>query len=132
MNAKSYRLLSEVHRDLAELMFIAARESPLPFEITEGLRTQERQSGLFKAGASKTMNSRHLTGHAVDIVCLVDGEVRWDWPLYERVAAHIKEVAGSLSMKIVWGGDWKTLRDGPHYELDRNFYPADKPKTTAI
>lgn len=126
MNAKSHRLLNSVHSELALLMTSAERDSPVHFEITEGLRTQERQAQLLKAGASRTMNSRHLTGHAVDIVCLVDGEVRWDWPLYERVAEHIKRVAEQMDVDIIWGGDWR-MRDGPHYELDRDRYPAPSP-----
>jgi peptidoglycan L-alanyl-D-glutamate endopeptidase CwlK len=24
---------------------------------------------------------------------------------------------------IVWGGDWRTFKDGPHFELDRRKYP---------
>jgi peptidoglycan L-alanyl-D-glutamate endopeptidase CwlK len=71
------------------------------------------------------MNSRHLTGHAVDVVCYVNGKVRWDWPLYEKLSETVKECARELEVPITWGGDWKSLRDGPHYELDRDEYPAD-------
>ena len=69
------------------------------------------------------MDSRHLTGHAADFYVVVGGKVRWDWPLYATVGAHIKKVAEELSIEIVWGGDWKTFKDGPHIELDRKFYP---------
>lgn len=135
LNAKSHRLLGEIHSDLAIVISAAAYESPVIFEVTEGLRTYERQKNLVKAGASKTLNSRHLTGHAVDIVCIVNGEARWDWPLYERVAQHILMIADNLTIPVVWGGNWPTFRDGPHYELDRNAYPSEqinKPKLSIL
>lgn len=97
--------------------------TPVDFRIIEGLRTVTRQKQLFAAGASKTMNSRHLTGHAVDVAALVGGQVRWDWPLYGRIAAAFKQAALELDTPIVWGGDWPTLKDGPHFELDRRRYP---------
>ena len=64
------------------------------------------------------LNSRHLTGHAIDIAAWVNG-VRWDWPLYEELSKTFKRVATQLDIPIVWGGDWVSFRDGPHYELDR-------------
>jgi peptidoglycan L-alanyl-D-glutamate endopeptidase CwlK len=68
------------------------------------------------------MNSRHLTGHAVDLVAYVGSEVRWDWPLYHKIADAMKRAANSLGVPIVWGGDWRTFKDGPHFELDRKVY----------
>jgi peptidoglycan L-alanyl-D-glutamate endopeptidase CwlK len=97
--------------------------TPVDFRIIEGLRTVTRQKQLFAAGASKTMNSRHLTGKAVDVAALVGGQVRWDWPLYARIAAAFKQAALEKDTPIVWGGDWPTLKDGPHFELDRRRYP---------
>ena len=81
-----------------------------------------RQQQLFNSGASTTMNSRHLTGHAVDLGAWV-GAVRWDWPLYHRIAEAMKAAAAELGVSIIWGGDWKTFKDGPHFELDRKVYP---------
>ena len=91
--------------------------------ITEGLRTPARQAELVKAGASRTSNSRHITGHAVDVAALVEGQVRWDWPLYGRIAAAFRQAAKELRVPLTWGGDWPKLRDGPHFELDRKAYP---------
>ena len=94
------------------------------FIVTEGLRTAEKQAALFKAGASQTLRSRHLTGHAVDLAALVDGDVRWDWPLYEKLAEHVKKTAASLvpPVPVEAGTDWK-MRDGPHFQLPRTLYP---------
>lgn len=121
--ARSIANLKGVHPDLVAVMQRAITMTPVDFMITEGLRTKERQAQLVKAGASKTMNSRHLTGHAVDIAPVVAGEVRWDWELFRRIAPVIKEAAAKLKTPIVWGGDWRTFKDGPHFELDRKHYP---------
>lgn len=119
---RSKERLNGVHPDMVKVMEEAIKESPLDFSITEGLRTRERQQELFSAGKSQTMNSRHLTGKAVDIAVLVDGKVTWDFPKYQIVADHIKKVAKELEIDIVWGGDWVSFRDGPHYELHRSKY----------
>ena len=114
--------LKGVHPDLVKVMQEAIKESPLDFGITEGLRTLERQKELFEAGKSQTMNSRHLKGFAVDIAVLVDGKLTWEFPKYQIVADHIKKVAKNLGIPIVWGGDWVSFKDGPHFELNRSKY----------
>lgn len=123
LSVRSRSRLKGVHPALVAVVEAAAARSPVDFMITEGLRSPERQAGLVRAGASRTLKSRHLTGHAVDVAALVEGRVRWDWPLYERIAAAFKSAALELKTPLVWGGDWKSLRDGPHFELDRKAYP---------
>ena len=129
MNIRSHQRLDKAHPDLRKLLIEAAKKCPIDYEISETLRTKARQAELLKAGASQTMRSRHLAhpsdglSRAADIYCTVEGKLRWDWPLYSKAAAHIKETAKSLGISIVWGGDWRTLRDGPHFELDRKVYP---------
>lgn len=122
-SVRSVKNLAGVHPDLVAVMNVAIKDSPLDFAITEGLRTPERQQKLAAAGASSTLNSRHLTGHAVDVAVFVDGQVRWDWPLYDTLAVHIKKCAAELKIPIEWGGDWKRFRDGPHYQLPWERYP---------
>ena len=114
--------LAGVHPDLVRVIEAARLRSP--FIITEGLRTAARQRELMAAGATRTLNSRHLTGHAVDVAVLVAGEVRWDWPLYVRLSEVVKGVAAAEGVPITWGGDWRGFRDGPHYELPWERYPA--------
>jgi peptidoglycan L-alanyl-D-glutamate endopeptidase CwlK len=121
--ARSKNNLKYVHPDLVKVMETALLTSPLDFAITEGLRSESRQRELIEAGASMTMNSRHRTGHAVDVAIYVNREVRWDWPLYERLAGHIKATAQRLAIPIEWGGDWKRFPDGPHYQLPWERYP---------
>lgn len=115
--------LSGVHPDLVRVVKRAIEITDTDFRVTEGLRTKARQKQLVKAGASKTMNSRHLTGHAVDLVALLNGQVRWDWPLYHKIAAAMKIAAKELKVPLEWGGDWKTFKDGPHFQLPWKQYP---------
>ena len=122
LNERSKRALQGVHPDLVRVVNRAAELMPGGFIITEGLRTKERQRELFAKGLSKTMNSRHLTGHAIDFAPLVDGDVSWKWPAFHPVAAAFKKAAAELKIPIVWGGDWKRFKDGPHIELDRRVY----------
>lgn len=123
LSTTSRRKMDGVHPDLVRVVERAIQLTPIDFKITEGLRTAKRQASLVSAGASRTLKSRHLTGHAVDICALVGGQVRWDWPLYPRIADAFKKAAKELDVEIVWGGDWPTLRDGPHFELSRKVYP---------
>ena len=132
LTARDKKLLVGVHPDLVRVIEHAARISPFPFRITEGVRTLARQRQLVAKGASKTLNSRHLTGHAVDIVPLVDldgdGKISskeiYHWPLYHQLAKAIKQAARAEKVSITWGGDWRTFKDGPHWELSWKAYPA--------
>lgn len=123
LSQRSLKRLAGVHPRLVALVKEASALTPVDFMVTEGLRTPARQAALVRAGASRTRRSRHLTGHAVDVAALVDGQVRWDWPLYPRIAAAFKAAAARQGTAIVWGGDWPALRDGPHFELDRKVFP---------
>lgn len=123
LSARSQARMVGVHPRLVAVVREAITLTPVDFMVTEGLRTPDRQAALVRAGASRTKRSRHLTGHAVDVAALVDGQVRWDWPLYPRIAAAFKAAAALQGTAIVWGGDWATLRDGPHFELDRKVFP---------
>ena len=123
LGSRSRARLKGVHPDLVRVVELALTYSQHDFLITEGLRTVARQKALLEAGASRTMNSRHITGHAIDFAVLIAGKVRWDWPLYGPVADAFKRAAKELKVPIVWGGDWVSLRDGPHIELRRKEYP---------
>lgn len=122
-STRSRRNLDGVHPALVKVAARALELSPVDFMVTEGLRSVTRQKELFRAGATRTMNSRHLTGHALDVAALVGGKVRWDWPLYAQIAQAFKQAALEQGVALVWGGDWRTFKDGPHFELDRRVFP---------
>jgi len=107
-----------VNQQLQDVVRKAVTRAPWDILVVEGLRTVERQKKLVEAGASWTMNSRHLTGRAVDLAPYIDGGPRWDWPLFYKLADAMKTAARELGVGIVWGGDWRPpRRDGPHFEL---------------
>ena len=116
---RSLNNLKGVDMKLVDLMTEVLQKSPYDFGITEGLRTIEKQKEYVKAGKSQTMKSYHLRGKAVDIVVYKDGKVTWDLKYYKEVADVIKSVAKSKGVRITWGGDWKTLVDGPHFQIEK-------------
>ena len=123
LGKRSQERLAGVHPDLVRVVERAITLTTVDFTVLEGLRTPERQAQLVKAGASQTMNSRHLTGHAVDLGAWVGGQVRWDWPLYHKIAKAMKMAASDLEIAIEWGGDWQSFPDGPHWQLPWKEYP---------
>jgi peptidoglycan L-alanyl-D-glutamate endopeptidase CwlK len=150
LSKKSLKNLEYVHEDLCLVVNRAIELTDTDFMVFEGYRSVTRQKALVKAGASHTMNSRHLSGHAVDLVPVLTGMPRWDWPLCYRVAEAMKLAALEYSIPIVWGGVWdrilngfekscedevmdyvarrrnlgdRAFIDGPHFELPRENYP---------
>jgi peptidoglycan L-alanyl-D-glutamate endopeptidase CwlK len=123
LGQRSRTRLQGVHPDLVKVVERAIEITTVDFAVLEGLRDPARQKLLVESGASQTLNSRHITGHAVDLGALVDNRIDWSWPLYHKIADAMKEAARELNVPIVWGGDWRTFKDGPHYELDRRKYP---------
>lgn len=118
--------LKGVHPDLVKVVHRALAMSEQDFVVIEGVRTKEKQAEYIKKGASKTMNSRHLTGHAVDLYPYMgNGKLEMnDWSIFRKVANAMKQASQELNIPIVWGGDWKKFKDGPHFELDRKVYPS--------
>ncbi len=126
LSDRSEKNLVGVHSTLEAVVRLAAQTAD--FVVTEGVRTKERQAVLYKQGASWTMNSRHLTGHAVDLAALIDFdgdgdmEIRWDWPLYTKLNEAMQKAAADLGVTLTWGGNWQK-RDGPHWEINPAQYP---------
>lgn len=147
LSKRSLARMSGVHPDLEAVVKRAIELTAIDFGVTEGLRTTARQRELVAAGASKTMNSRHITGHAVDVVAYLGSEVRWDFGLYLTIAEAFRQAARELNIPVVWGACWTTINrvddlgaavagyterkrreggrpliDGPHFELWREVY----------
>lgn len=147
IDARSIKRLEGVHPHLVKVVMYAFEISPQPFIVVEGLRDIERQKKLVASGASKTMRSRHLTGHAVDLVAFIDMDgsgdftksdnIRWDWPLTYKVAEAMRKAAEEIDVPVEWGGHWRLLNgngpvkegdlaafaDGPHFQLPWREYP---------
>lgn len=123
LDSRAEKNLAGVHPDLVKIVRRAAEITSIDFTVTEGLRTVARQKQLVAVGASKTMRSRHLTGHAIDLAAKVNGTIRWDWPLYAKLAVAMKTAAEGLGLSVEWGGDWRSFKDGPHFQLPWEKYP---------
>ena len=142
--------LSGAHIDLQDVVRLAITYTKVDFTVLEVLRSLKRQRQLVDSGASKTMKSRHLTGHATDLGALVGGKIRWDWPLYYEIARAMQRAAKKLGVRITWGGVWdrdlndlsddletevanyvrrrkdkgkKAFLDGLHFQLSWDQYP---------
>ncbi len=124
LNERSEAKLEGVHADLVKVVRRAAEICEIDFVVVEGLRTMKRQRELVAKGASKTLKSRHLTGHAVDLAPVIDGEISWAWPPFYIIADAMDAAAQELNVAIEWGGRWKTWKDGPHWQLPWKEYPA--------
>lgn len=120
---RSIDRMEGVHPDLVRVVKRALELSEVDFGVTEGLRTMAKQREYVAKGASQTLRSRHLTGHAIDLVAYIGAEVRWDWPLYHKIAAAMKAASKELKVPIEWGGDWTSFKDGPHFQLPWKQYP---------
>lgn len=117
LSQRSLRNLEEVHSGLVMVVKEAIKITKVDFCVTEGIRTVDRQRKLFEAGATTTMRSRHLDGHAVDLAAYVDGSIRWDWPLYHKIAEAMQAASDDLKIKVEWGGKWRKFPDGPHFQI---------------
>ena len=121
LGQRSLQNLSGVHPDLVAVVKRAIQITEQDFSVIEGIRNIDRQRQLFKSGASTTMNSRHLTGHAVDIA---PHPLSWDWEYFYPIEDAMKQAADELGVDLEWGGDWKSFKDGPHWELSWEAYPT--------
>ena len=119
LSKRSRDNLRGVHPDLVRVVERAIQISTVDFGVSEGVRTIERQRQLYEQRRSQTMNSYHLTGDAVDLFAWVDGDVSFGWDYYEDIAKAMDAAAEEFGVEIVWGGTWKSLRDGPHFQRSR-------------
>lgn len=123
LSDRSLKRLDGLHDDIVKVVKRAIEITPIDFSVGEGLRSITRQKELYQQGATKTMNSRHLTGHAVDLFALdEDGKVTWEWKYYYPLAEAVKQAAKEVGVTIEWGGDWNSFKDGPHYQLPWSKY----------
>lgn len=118
LNRTSLTRLRGVDSRLVAVVKKAAEITAMPFQVTEGLRTRERQAYLVKTGKSKTMNSYHLRGKAVDLVATPGGEVSWSLADYRKIDSAMQKAAKALGVRVTWGGTWKSIVDGPHWQIE--------------
>lgn len=144
LSKRSLNNLVGIKPALASVVTRAIQLTSVDFVVIEGLRTLKRQQELVNQGASQTLNSKHITGDAVDLAAWL-GTIRWELPLYFKIANAVKQAAIENNVPIKWGGAWtvtdirqwqgtmeeahesyvslrraqgqKPFVDGPHFEL---------------
>lgn len=127
LSQRSLTRLIGVHPDLVDIVKLAIQRTSVDFLVVEGVRTVAQQREYVTKGASQTMNSYHLPqadglGHAVDLAPLVDGAIPWnDWAKFKNLADVVKACAAELGVPVEWGGDWSTFKDGPHFQIPREW-----------
>jgi peptidoglycan L-alanyl-D-glutamate endopeptidase CwlK len=121
LSQRSLDRLNGVHPNLVKVVKRAIEISEYDFMVVEGLRTIETQKKYVAEGKSKTMNSYHLTGHAVDLAPLENGTIDWNNKKgqFDAVAKAMKQAAKDLNISVEWGGDWKSFVDKPHFQIKR-------------
>lgn len=119
LTEKDLTKLAGVDPRLVSVIGAAAAITSVPFFVIEGRRSKERQAMLYAAGKSQSLNGRHCLGEAVDVCALVNGKADWTWSNYEKIARAVKIAADQLDIKIEWGGDWRTFKDGVHFQLKK-------------
>ena len=147
---RSLRELDGVHKDLVAVVNRALELTVQDFAVHDGIRSLQEQKEHVASGASQTLDSRHLSGHAVDLVPLINGKLRWAWPPIYKIADAVRTAARELNIPLRWGGAWdvaftdsddrpedlladystrrkkagkKLFLDGPHFELPKNLFP---------
>lgn len=123
LTARDESRMVGLHPDLIRVIRRAAATTTIPFAVIEGMRTLATQRQYVAKGASRTLRSRHLTGHAIDIAPMIGGKITWAWPVYHQLAPIVKAAAAAEGVPIEWGGDWRTFKDGPHWQLPWGRYP---------
>lgn len=118
----SIKRLKGVHPKLQSVVLLAAAQLEYPFNVSEGVRSQERQNQMYAEGKSKTKKGKHLIqsdgyGHAVDLYPLTDNRKEIDWANFPKFVEDIKSFAKQLGYEIECGHDWKTFKDSPHFQL---------------
>ena len=103
---KSLRELEGVHPELVAIVHRALELTDQDFAVHDGLRTRAEQEQLLISGASQTLESKHLTGDAVDLVPVINGKLRWEWEPIYSVAKAVRQAARELDIKIRWGAAW--------------------------
>jgi len=146
LGRRSLSRLEGIHPDMILVVKVAIIYTEVDFTITEGMRLKARQRKLVDSGASWTMDSRHLTGHAIDLAPWIDRRISWDWPPFFKIARAMQMAGRDLGIKVRWGGAWdrqltatatdphdqmnmyvakrhaqgrNATPDGPHFELPR-------------
>ena len=132
LSQRSLSRLEGVKPELVSVVKRAIQITAVDFGVTEGLRSIETQRKYVTQGKSQTMNSKHLTGDAVDLVAYIDGQISWELNVYDNIADAMKQAAEEYNVALRWGAAWNIpdVRkwDGS-MEAAMNFYIDERRRT---
>lgn len=128
LSKRSLERLNNVHPDLVYVIKLALELGIIDFSVVEGVRSLETQKEYVDKGVSRTLNSKHLIqsdgyGHAVDLypypidMAKVNKGNAQEVAKFGLMAGVIKAVAKNAGIDIIWGGEWKSFFDAPHFEI---------------
>lgn len=120
--ARDVTLLHPNVQALIKMLQQKCKDQGLKIRITDTLRTKAEQDALYAQGRTKPGNivtnakypySFHCWGVAFDF-CRDDGKGAY----YDGDGFFAKVGKVGKSLGLTWGGDWKSLVDKPHFQLD--------------
>ena len=113
LSKRSLSNLEGVDERLVEVVKHAITITKIDFGVIDGVRTIEEQRGLVASGASQTMKSKHIDGHAVDLMAYIGSRASWELNLYDDIADAMKAAAIDIEVPIRWGAAWNVpdIRD---------------------
>lgn len=136
LSARSLKQLQGVDHRLVEVVKRAIEISKVDFGVTEGLRSVATQKKYLQQGKTQTMNSKHLTGDAVDLVAYVGSKISWELNLYDDIADAMKQAAREKGVSLRWGAawnvpditDWKgSMEDAMNHYIDERRRQGKRP-----
>lgn len=117
LRERTRKNLEGLHPHLVQLHWRADAITTVPYIVTEGLRDRERGAALVKAGFSRTNNSRHFGGFALDYAVLypidnTEGRL-WQpgflWNDYPEVARAFGQAGVDDDIPVEWGACWSRI-----------------------
>lgn len=141
LSSRSLNNLQDVHPKLVSVVHFAIEVTRVDFGVIEGIRSKDEQWALVKAGASQTMDSKHLTGYAVDLAAYIGSRLSWELNLYDDIADAMRLGAIEYSVPIRWGGAWNvpdirewdgTMQDAMDHYVDTRRSQGRRPFIDAV
>lgn len=136
LSSNSLKKLEGVDPKLVSVVKRAIEITKVDFAVTEGLRSQATQKKYVAQGKSQTMNSKHITGDAVDLVAYVGSKISWELNLYDNIADAMKQAAKEQGVSLKWGASWNipditqwngTMEDAMNHYIDTRRSEGKRP-----
>jgi peptidoglycan L-alanyl-D-glutamate endopeptidase CwlK len=126
------RDIKELHpkaQDLCNQFIAKCKEAGISITITSTYRDNEKQTQLYNQGRTtpgkivtnaKAGQSIHNYRLAFDFCPIVNGQAAWSDTLLFITCGRIGK-----SLGLTWGGDFKSIKDMPHFEYTNGLTLAD-------